>query len=51
MSPAEQMKTLPVTPAAKKVIRQKLSALERAQTLGNIAEACRRRGISRTIFY
>jgi transposase InsO family protein len=51
MSPAEQLKTLPVTPAEKKVIRQKLSALELAQTLGNIAEACRRRGISRTIFY
>lgn len=51
MSSTAQRKTLPATTAEKKVIRHKLSALELAQQLGNIAEACRRRGISRTIFY
>jgi transposase InsO family protein len=37
--------------SATKVARQKLSVLELAQTLGNISEACRQRGISRTSFY
>lgn len=34
-----------------KVIRHKLSVLELAQALGNISEACKRRGVSRTQFY
>lgn len=34
-----------------KVIRQRLSVLELAQALGNVSEACRRRGVSRTQFY
>lgn len=37
--------------AEKKVIKQKMSVLELAQTLGNITDACRRRGVSRTQFY
>lgn len=35
----------------KKVIQNKMSVLELAQTLGNISEACKRRGVSRTQFY
>jgi hypothetical protein len=35
----------------KKIARQRLSVLELAQALGNVSEACRRRGISRTTFY
>lgn len=34
-----------------KVVKQKTSALELAQALGDITEACRRRGVSRTQFY
>ena len=34
-----------------KIARQRLSVLELAQALGNVSEACRRRGISRTTFY
>lgn len=37
--------------AEKKIIQQKMSVLELGQALGNIAEACRRRGVSRTQFY
>lgn len=37
--------------AEKKVIKQKMSVLELAQTLGNITAACRRKGVSRTQFY
>jgi transposase InsO family protein len=37
--------------AIEKVARQKLSVLELAQTLGNVSEACRQRGVSRTIYY
>ena len=37
--------------AEEKVARQKLSVLELAQALGNVTEACRQRGISRTSFY
>lgn len=37
--------------AEKKIIKQKASVLELAQVLGNVAEACRRRGVSRTQFY
>jgi transposase InsO family protein len=40
-----------LTTAEKKVIRQRLSALQLAEALGNATEACRRRGISRTQFY
>lgn len=34
-----------------KVIKHKLSVLELAQALGNVSEACKRRGVSRTQFY
>lgn len=37
--------------AGTKIIKQKASVLELAQALGNVAEACRRRGVSRTQFY
>lgn len=37
--------------AEEKVIRQKMSVLELGRALGNITEACRRRGVSRTQFY
>lgn len=39
------------TDPATKVARQKLSVLELAQALGNVSEACRQRGVSRTSFY
>lgn len=35
----------------KKVMRHKASVLELASVLGNVAEACRRRGVSPTQFY
>jgi transposase InsO family protein len=34
-----------------RVAKQKLSVLELAATLGNVSEACRQRGVSRTQFY
>lgn len=34
-----------------KMIRQRLNVLELAEALGNISEACRQRGVSRTQFY
>ena len=34
-----------------KVARQRLSVLELAQKLGNVSDACRRRGMTRTQFY
>jgi transposase InsO family protein len=37
--------------AEKKLARKRLSALELAERLRNVSEACRRRGISRTQFY
>lgn len=37
--------------AEDKLVRQRLSVLELAQTLGNVSEACRQRGVSRTQFY
>jgi transposase InsO family protein len=37
--------------AVEKVAHHKLSVLELAQTLGNVSEACRQRGVSRTQFY
>ena len=37
--------------AEQKLARQRLSVLEQAEALGNVSEACRRRGISRTQFY
>ena len=42
---------LSLTVAEKKVARQRLSALQLAEKLGNVTEACRRRGISRSQFY
>lgn len=40
-----------MTQAEKKVARQRLSALQLSEKLGNVREACRRRGMSRTQFY
>ena len=37
--------------AADTLARQRLSVLELAQALGNVSEACRRRGLSRQTFY
>jgi hypothetical protein len=37
--------------AEQKLARQRLSVLELAEALGNVSEACSRRGISRTRFY
>jgi transcriptional regulator of acetoin/glycerol metabolism len=37
--------------AATKVAEHRLSVLELARELGNVAEACRRRGMDRTSFY
>src|SRR5512139_632068 len=34
-----------------KIVRQRLTVLELAETLGNASEACRQRGVSRTQFY
>jgi len=36
---------------AEKVARHRLSVLELAEALGNVSEACRRRGMTRTQFY
>ena len=40
-----------MTRAEKKLVDQRLSVLQLAEVLGNVSEACRRRGISRTQFY
>ena len=40
-----------MTNAEKKVVNNRLSVLELAKALGNVSEACRRRGIDRTSFY
>ena len=37
--------------AVSKVAQQRLSVLELARELGNVAEACRQRGMDRTSFY
>ncbi len=37
--------------AETKIAHQRLSLLELAQNLGNVAEACRQRDVSRTQFY
>lgn len=37
--------------AEEKLARQRLSVLELAETLGNVSEACRQRGMSRSQFY
>ena len=34
-----------------KIVRQRLNVLELAEALGNVSEACRQRGVSRTQFY
>lgn len=36
--------------AEEKLARQRLSLLELAEVLGNVSEACRRRGVSRNQF-
>jgi len=40
-----------MTTAEKKVVGQRLSIIKLAEALGNVSEACRRRGIDRTSFY
>lgn len=40
-----------MTTAEKKLARKRLSALELAEKLGNVSEACRRRGMARSQFY
>ena len=37
--------------AEEKLARQRLSVLELAETLGNVSDACRQRGVSRSQFY
>ncbi len=37
--------------ASSKLVEHRLSVLELAKELGNVAEACRRRGLDRTSFY
>ncbi len=37
--------------AEEKLARHRLSVLELGQALGNVSEACRRRGMTRTQFY
>jgi len=37
--------------AASKLAQQRLSVIELAKELGNVAEACRQRGLDRTSFY
>ena len=37
--------------AEKKLIKHRLSALQLAEALENVTDACKRRGISRTQFY
>jgi len=37
--------------AEEKIARHRLSVLELGQALGNVSEACRRRGMTRTQFY
>ena len=37
--------------AATKLAEHRLSVLELAKELGNVSEACRRRGLDRTSFY
>jgi hypothetical protein len=37
--------------AGSKLAQQRLSVLELAKELGNVAEACRQRGLDRTSFY
>ena len=37
--------------AKEELVRQRLNLLQLAEALGNVSEACRRRGISRTQFY
>ena len=37
--------------ADEKLARQRMSVLQLAETLNNVSEACRQRGVSRTQFY
>jgi ACT domain-containing protein len=45
------MKEEEIMKAEEKLAHQRLSVLELGEALGNVSEACRRRGISRTQFY
>lgn len=40
-----------MTTAEKKIVNQRLSVIKLAEALGNVSEACRRRGMDRTTFY
>lgn len=40
-----------MTVAEKKVVRQRVNVMQLAKDLGNVSEACRRRGVSHSQFY
>ena len=48
MGRSSTAKTAAPRDAASKVAQQRLSVLELARELGNVAEACRQRGMDRT---
>ncbi|MBZ0217263.1 MAG: helix-turn-helix domain containing protein, partial [Fimbriimonadaceae bacterium] len=48
--PSTAKKTEP-RDAVSKLAQQRLSVIELARELGNVAEACRQRGLDRTSFY
>ncbi|WP_134681768.1 helix-turn-helix domain-containing protein, partial [Paracoccus ravus] len=51
MGQSSTVKRGPPRDAASKVAQQRMSVLELARELGNVAEACRQRGMDRTSFY
>lgn len=52
-SPVRSIRCRPVEPEsdAEKLAYERLGILQLADTLGNVSEACRERGISRRVFY
>jgi transposase InsO family protein len=40
-----------MTQSEKKIVKQRLSVLQLAEALGNVSEACRKRGLARSQFY
>lgn len=51
MDGSSKTRKSPPRDAASKVARQRMSVLDLARELGNVAEACRQRGMDRTSFY
>ena len=51
MGPSPSRKSAGPRDAATKVAHHRLSVLDLAKELGNVAEACRQRGLDRTSFY